>query len=363
MCFVISCLLSLVCHSQLQYDQLEGIWKFTKGEFKWGKDVIDTNQQLEYIVFESNGNYHRYAGYFRHDSVHGNDTNYNIEKGKWKLNKKNNTILITEKYWSNYGRWERSVSFDYADSLLMVDGKNLVFLDLEKITMHYQRAYKVPAYLVSKTYTIPGEKYAATRFNHHKEYRLRRKKMPPLKLYRKDSTKVVLARNGESVSLYLQRNDTCKDCPCNYDYLSGSVDSAVADTFYMDVDQRMYNYRDIFGNTYTNTIDYSWFSDADSTELSSPNMSRFQAIPLSKIYSVYYNSPSRTKAYGISETFMGISAFTALIVSPLVSINYRKGTFNSRRYFSWAGLSLVGFGASLTVNLLTGEREYKVVGY
>jgi hypothetical protein len=58
-----------------------------------------------------------------------------------------------------------------------------------------------------------------------------------------------------------------------------------------------------------------------------------------------------------------ISVFSVsalLLAAPLVSINYKNGTFNSNRYFSWAYTSMAGIAISLPISILSKEKKYKL---
>ena len=81
-------------------------------------------------------------------------------------------------------------------------------------------------------------------------------------------------------------------------------------------------------------------------------------IDFSDILKIEYQSYSahNWEAFGVASIFIG--GLTTLIISPLISINYKNGSFNSDRYFKSAafGLGLVSFGIPITI--LAKEKTY-----
>ena len=69
-------------------------------------------------------------------------------------------------------------------------------------------------------------------------------------------------------------------------------------------------------------------------------------LDISEIDGVYHASPERLKARNIASSFIGFSLFTALIIAPLFSIEYKAfgasspGAFNRNLYFGIAGTGL-----------------------
>jgi hypothetical protein len=57
-----------------------------------------------------------------------------------------------------------------------------------------------------------------------------------------------------------------------------------------------------------------------------------------------------------------ISAVTALIVSPLVSFNFKKKTFDTNKYSYITGISLATFTVSLTINFAFSYKKFSLQG-
>jgi len=63
---------------------------------------------------------------------------------------------------------------------------------------------------------------------------------------------------------------------------------------------------------------------------------------------------------GISPTIALFSTITTLIVAPLVSINYKTGDFNQSKYYTTAGIGLIGIGASIPIYFVFRDKKIKL---
>ncbi|MEQ1733184.1 MAG: hypothetical protein ABL940_05895, partial [Bacteroidia bacterium] len=73
---------------------------------------------------------------------------------------------------------------------------------------------------------------------------------------------------------------------------------------------------------------------------------------------IWYTSTMEYKANNISNFLGWLSFSSALIIAPLVSINYRHLDFNKQRYFKVAGTSLGFTAIALTINICTHGKSY-----
>lgn len=83
------------------------------------------------------------------------------------------------------------------------------------------------------------------------------------------------------------------------------------------------------------------------------------------IKDVNYISTSRWNGsgLGIQSTFL-FSAIFLLVVSPLVSVNFKTGDFNQKRYYTWLACSGTVFTISLPIFILSmKERKYSIRDY
>lgn len=78
------------------------------------------------------------------------------------------------------------------------------------------------------------------------------------------------------------------------------------------------------------------------------------------ISSIYYQGNAANTVNVISATLTALGYTTALLVAPLVSINYKTGDFNSDRYYKVAGAGLIAVGVSLPLAILTSGRTFEL---
>jgi len=81
-----------------------------------------------------------------------------------------------------------------------------------------------------------------------------------------------------------------------------------------------------------------------------------------------YNMPVLGFSTNGSDVFQSLSAFgmasgifTALILAPLLSINYSSGEFRSQRYYRIAGYSLMAASISIPIYLLSMPKSYTII--
>lgn len=81
-----------------------------------------------------------------------------------------------------------------------------------------------------------------------------------------------------------------------------------------------------------------------------------RTVSFRKITQLYSNTEKR--GYEFGSALMGCSIFTALLVAPLTSINYKTGKFNQKQYYTVAGFSLVGVAVAIPIMALTQSSKY-----
>lgn len=169
-----------------------------------------------------------------------------------------------------------------------------------------------------------------------------------LYIYRKKLSKKFELKPNASVRISICDYDStcyCNNCPEEY---TGSYISYKNNSFSIDVSTKEITFTD---SNYQTMEEYSY------SQYYKENIRSFK---LDTITYLYYSSPKRIWMNKASIGFMSIAALNMLVVVPLVSINYKEGTINSKRYLSWVGYSAVGLAASFTINLSTGMRQYKI---
>lgn len=71
---------------------------------------------------------------------------------------------------------------------------------------------------------------------------------------------------------------------------------------------------------------------------------------------------TRGKFQNFNIRFGFAALVAALVVSPLVSIDYNNQTFNKNRYTVITGISLATFTTCMTLSLTVGSKKYKING-
>jgi hypothetical protein len=85
-----------------------------------------------------------------------------------------------------------------------------------------------------------------------------------------------------------------------------------------------------------------------------------QTLKIKDLNFLKYNSRTRSTFHDMGSIISVFSVSALLLAAPLVSINYKNGTFNSNRYFSWAYTSMAGIAISLPISILSKEKKYKL---
>lgn len=82
-------------------------------------------------------------------------------------------------------------------------------------------------------------------------------------------------------------------------------------------------------------------------------------IRLANLDHLYDNR--KTTLATVSAATLTASILTTLIVAPLVSIGYNGGSFNQQRYFTTAGIGLIGIGVSIPLLVIASEKPFHIV--
>ncbi|MFH0895554.1 MAG: hypothetical protein V2A54_14040 [Bacteroidota bacterium] len=96
----------------------------------------------------------------------------------------------------------------------------------------------------------------------------------------------------------------------------------------------------------------NYFNNDDSLK------NQIMTININKIWQIENSSVCRDNIHITGNTIIGVSVLTTLILAPLISINYKNGTFNSDKYFTLAGAGLVGIAIGIPISALTVNKKY-----
>lgn len=111
-----------------------------------------------------------------------------------------------------------------------------------------------------------------------------------------------------------------------------------------------------YGNGLYTDISNIYFQDPCDIQTGINYGDELRTINFSKINNI--GSTDVKKGFGFVSVVMGISAFSALIVAPLVSINYRNGNFNQKRYYAVTLSSLAVLSVGIPILLFKKDDKY-----
>lgn len=167
-----------------------------------------------------------------------------------------------------------------------------------------------------------------------------------------DSTKVVKIPEDRNINIYYKEELT--DSIYNYKSLNGLgyIDSIYDDSLILSLYQMDIN---LWNGDYTETLYTTTSSDGEDT----PNF--LASIDLNTKPKIGFSTNTSDALQTISAIGMATGFFTALILAPVLSIDYSSGDFRDQRYYKIAGYSL-GVGAiSATLSLFSGSKNYTII--
>lgn len=133
--------------------------------------------------------------------------------------------------------------------------------------------------------------------------------------------------------------------------VGGFIKSIDDDFFVMNVTSVTINYLDTADNNYYDYIRTDQYYDG------TPGFSR---IDLSNETFITRQSGFQMGMEDFAGAALTISSISALLISPLISIRYKEGGFNSNLYFKAAGFSLLGAAITIPLFIYSRERHYLI---
>lgn len=91
------------------------------------------------------------------------------------------------------------------------------------------------------------------------------------------------------------------------------------------------------------------------------NTGIYRTIDISEIEAITYAKPYKNTLNIIGGVFVVIGSNVALLLAPLVSIKFKDGSFNSKRYFATAGGGLGGMVLGFTMLAMSGSKTYEII--
>ena len=84
------------------------------------------------------------------------------------------------------------------------------------------------------------------------------------------------------------------------------------------------------------------------------------SIEVPQLEAIAYRSHFAKKLERTGRSLTIIGSISALLVAPLVSIDYKNGDFDKDRYFLWAGSSLAATGLGVGILIGSGKKKYQI---
>lgn len=178
--------------------------------------------------------------------------------------------------------------------------------------------------------------------------------MPPVELINTTSNrKPVKIQNGASLE-FVKFVPVCSTVDSSImceTRISGYVTDLILDTVSLDA------------QTYA-TRQFNAFDQLYSERKQTTGASYRYTLNLSEVDGVYYSSRLRSKIRNTSMSVLGLSLFTALVVAPLFSLEYKSygvgtpGGFNRKQYFAIAGTGMAFAAASFSFYILMKPKYF-----
>lgn len=167
-----------------------------------------------------------------------------------------------------------------------------------------------------------------------------------------DSTKVVRIPEDRNIDIYYKEELT--DSIYKYKSLDGFgyIDSIYEDSIVVSLYQMDIN---LWDDTYYETLYTTASSDGEET----PDF--MATIDLNNMPEIGFSTNTSDALESILVLGMSFGVFTALIVAPLISINYKSGEFRDQRYYKIAGYSLGVAAISLPLFLFSESKSYTII--
>ena len=325
---VMICLVVLLTTSEIWAQnsidkQLLGAWKLTKPT----KELNEVYSFYTNNIYQINSSFH-YADtipYFKFDTSL-------VEVGIWKM-KKNNFIKFTKRHTlpDTYGLlwWDLNYSFTLSNSNLSLTFEDVFLLrSKKKITSNYTHTTLLPQQESTDNYDF-------------KQY----DKNCLYLVNSLDATTRVKLDDRFGVKLSFEETQPNDSIKKRRTYLSGLVSYHTDTTIKCMVEKQEI--------TTTSRMNYSKSKSIISKELS------LGTVKIKDINSIEYHSRQRNSWHNVG-FFTGFLSVLTIIVSPLVSIDYKNGKFNNQTFLTCAGSGLVGLSVGITISHFNNSKTYKL---
>jgi hypothetical protein len=164
----------------------------------------------------------------------------------------------------------------------------------------------------------------------------------------KNPKKIVEFDNTYIITVKLVESDSSgKPIPTLYE---GIIKLVRSNEILLDIEQE--NIKEVKSNSVTvnSTIKYSRPFQLNN---------EIRTIPINNIHSISHFTEKPISNVGGS--IAGFSAFAALIVAPLISLNYKTGDFNQKIYYPALAICGTGFAIGVTLNVAFRKNRFYLI--
>ena len=162
-----------------------------------------------------------------------------------------------------------------------------------------------------------------------------------------DSTKKIHLKQKGTMELHYEFDFADSLIESKSSYLQGKIER-VSDT--------TLSFQTWSENTYL-----TYYSGIETDSYTQYTSDYIKEIRINQIECLQYNSPVRESFHGIGNLTASLGTIAAVLVAPLVSINFKNGDFNKNRYYTVAGCGLIGLAVSIPIIALTKSKEYRLL--
>ncbi len=294
--------------------------------------------------------------------IYGDTCLTSISFGKWKLNNNRLTLKYNDSDYGFFGRVYWAILARNREHIVKVNQDSILvfnegFYDLERLhEATYTKYYKR---LSVTTLVTENGKDSCNNFYNLQPIVLQPESYTFKANYKYlinslDSTKVVSIPEDRNIDIYYEEHLTDSIYKYKSFYGLGYIDSIYEDSIIVSLYEMDVNLWDEYPSN-----GYGLNTTASSDGETTPNF--LATIDLYNMPEIGLTTNASDVLQGLSAFGMSSGVFTALILAPLLSINYGTGEFRDRRYYQIAGYSLAGAAICLPIFLLSTPKKYTII--
>ena len=321
----------LISISSMGQNNLEqkvlGSWLLKRNSI--GEHSIDTNRWKIIISYYEDGQFQKY--YIDQEA----DILMAVEAGLWKINKLSKELILSNRH--SIPHSYRNIKDDKRRMIEIITDSSLIFKKDNEETnteLNYTRTI---------SYAKMWDRYIPITRNKFK--------------INKDLYLVDNSDKSKSIKLSSKRE-------CVFSITDPFLDTNIYSSKSMTIEGNLVNFFDSIVVVYP-SYQNSYILCKDGSQISTDKFFKGDSVENISINSndllcLSYYTKTSDAFDRISASLLISSILTALVVAPLVSIDYKTNEINSTRYLKWAGYGLIGVGVSIPLSALHKRKDYNI---